>query len=67
MNILVACEESQAVCLAFRQKGHRAFSCDIVECSGGHPEWYNTNTHKHSSHRSKTFPAIAQAMAETWG
>ena len=40
MNILVACEESQAVCLAFRQKGHRAFSCDIVECSGGHPEWH---------------------------
>ena len=30
-------------------------------------KWYNTNTHKHSSHRSKTFAAIAQAMAETWG
>ena len=39
MNVLVACEESQEVCKAFRAKGHRAFSCDIQECSGGHPEW----------------------------
>lgn len=40
MNVLVACEESQEVCKAFRAKGHRAFSCDIQECSGGHPEWH---------------------------
>ena len=40
MNVLVSCEESQAVCKAFREKGHRAFSCDIQECSGGHPEWH---------------------------
>ena len=40
MNILVACEESQRVCIAFREKGHRAFSCDIQECSGEHPEWH---------------------------
>ncbi len=40
MNILVACEESQRVCSAFRAKGHRAFSCDVIECSGGHPEWH---------------------------
>lgn len=40
MNILIACEESQRVCMAFREKGHRAFSCDIIECSGGHPEWH---------------------------
>lgn len=40
MNVLVACEESQAVCKAFREKGHVAFSCDILECSGGHPEWH---------------------------
>ena len=40
MNILIACEESQRVCIAFRMKGHRAFSCDIIECSGGHPEWH---------------------------
>lgn len=40
MNILVGCEESQAVCTAFREKGHNAYSCDIVPCSGGHPEWH---------------------------
>lgn len=40
MNVLVACEESQAVCKAFRKKGHNAYSCDIVACSGGHPEWH---------------------------
>lgn len=40
MNVLVACEESQRVCIAFRDKGHNAFSCDIQECSGGHPEWH---------------------------
>ncbi len=40
MNVLVACEESQRVCSAFRSKGHNAFSCDIVNCSGGHPEWH---------------------------
>ena len=40
MRVLVACEESQAVCKAFRAKGHEAYSCDIIECSGGHPEWH---------------------------
>lgn len=40
MNVLVACEESQEVCKAFRARGHRAFSCDLQECSGGHPEWH---------------------------
>ena len=40
MNILVACEESQEVCKELRKRGHRAFSCDIQECSGGHPEWH---------------------------
>ena len=40
MNVLVACEESQRVCTAFRKKGHNAFSCDILPCSGGHPEWH---------------------------
>ena len=40
MNVLIACEESQRVCIAFRERGHRAFSCDIQECSGGHPEWH---------------------------
>lgn len=40
MKVLVACEESQEVCKAFREKGHEAYSCDIIECSGGHPEWH---------------------------
>lgn len=40
MKILVACEESQAVTKELRRLGHEAFSCDIIECSGGHPEWH---------------------------
>ena len=40
MRILVACEESQRVCTAFRNKGHEAYSCDIMDCSGDHPEWH---------------------------
>lgn len=40
MNVLVACEESQRVCTSFRERGHVAYSCDIVECSGCHPEWH---------------------------
>lgn len=40
MNILVACEESQRVTMEFRARGHEAYSCDIIDCSGGHPEWH---------------------------
>ena len=40
MRVLVACEESQAVCKAFRERGHEAYSCDLQPCSGGHPEWH---------------------------
>ena len=40
MKVLVACEESQEVCKAFRALGHEAYSCDLQECSGGHPEWH---------------------------
>ena len=40
MRVLVACEESQEVCKAFRALGHEAYSCDIQPCSGGHPEWH---------------------------
>lgn len=39
-NVLIACEESQRVCMAFRKMGHDAFSCDIIDPSGGHPEWH---------------------------
>lgn len=38
--MLVGCEESQAVTIAFRERGHEAYSCDIQDCSGGHPEWH---------------------------
>ena len=40
MKVLVACEESQAVCIEGRKLGHEVYSCDILECSGGHPEWH---------------------------
>ena len=40
MKVLIACEESQRVCTAFRERGHEAFSCDMQEPSGGHPEWH---------------------------
>ena len=40
MRVLIACEESQVVCKEFRRLGHEAYSCDILPCSGGHPEWH---------------------------
>lgn len=40
MKVLIACEESQIVCKAFRQLGDEAYSCDVLPCSGGHPEWH---------------------------
>ena len=40
MKVLVACEESQTVCIEFRKRGHEAYSCDLIDCSGGHPEWH---------------------------
>ena len=40
MRVLIACEESQVVCIEFRKLGHEAFSCDILPCSGKHPEWH---------------------------
>jgi hypothetical protein len=39
-KLLVACEESQRVCIEFRKRGWEAYSCDIEQCSGGHPEWH---------------------------
>jgi len=40
MRVLIACEESQSITIEFRKLGHEAFSCDIIDCSGGHPEWH---------------------------
>ena len=58
-RILVACEESQATTKAFRALGHEAFSCDLLPCSGGHPE--------RQTLRSKTFQGMAEAFASQWG
>lgn len=71
MKVLIACEESQTVCKAFRERGHEAYSCDIQEPSGGHPEWHigmrGCKSEERAKARSKTFPGIAAAMAEQWG
>ncbi len=40
LKVLIAFEESQEICKAFRNAGHEAYGCDIIECSGGHPEWH---------------------------
>lgn len=40
MKILIACEESQRVCMAFRERGHEAYSCDVINCLGGYPEYH---------------------------
>lgn len=40
MKVLIACEESQVVTIAFRERRHEAYSCDVIACSGGHPEWH---------------------------
>ena len=62
MKVLVACEESQEVCKAFRALGHEAYSCDIQECSGGHPEWHImedvTGILNPKDHGNNTHPAV---------
>lgn len=45
LKVLIACEESQTVCKAFRERGFQAYSCDIEPCSGGHPEWHIEELH----------------------
>ena len=40
MRVLIGCEESQAITIKAREHGHEAYSCDIKDCSGGHPEWH---------------------------
>lgn len=62
MKVIVACEESQVVCKAFRARGHEAYSCDILPCSGGHPEWHiqddvmNVIPHAHRYGQKTYFP-----------
>lgn len=54
LRVLIACEESQVVCKAFRELGHEAYSCDLQKSSGGHPEWHIKGD------------AIGVAMAREW-
>lgn len=65
MKILIACEESQRVCLAFRHKGHEAYSADIQEPATG-SKWFDYGADRQKN-ISKTFVCIAEAMAEQWG
>ena len=58
MNILVACEESQSVTIEMRKLGHRAFSCDLIECSGGHPEWHIIGDCEHLINGSVMFQTM---------
>ena len=58
MRVLVACEESQTVCKAFRALGHEAYSCDILPCSGGHPEWHLQGDVRKLMHPSKQWDLI---------
>jgi len=51
MRALIACEESQSVCIEFRKKGHEAYSCDILPCSGGHSEWHIQDDAVYTLHR----------------
>ena len=75
MNVLTACEESQRVAMSFRDKGHYAFSCDVLPCSwvsGGSKKpddtpRINLGKTRNSKLRSKTFWGVAKAMADQWG
>ena len=53
MRVLIACEESQRVCLEFRKLGHEAYSCDVQECSGGHPEYHIMGDALHEAYSEK--------------
>lgn len=59
MRVLVACEESQAVTKALRERGHEAYSCDIQDCSGGHPEWHIKGDAIEEAHSGKYDMMIA--------
>ena len=59
--MLVACEESQRVCIEFRNMGHEAYSCDLQECSGGHPEW-----HIHDNVLTVMWNSLFQTMDCIW-
>ena len=60
MRVLIACEESQRVCIEMRKLGHEAYSCDIQEPSGGHPEWHIQDD------MLKTMNGERHAIKERW-
>lgn len=69
MKVLVACEESQAVCKAFRERGHEAYSCDIQDCSGGHPEWHiqgDVLPYINGNCKFKTMDGTEYTIEEKW-
>lgn len=67
MKVLIACEESQRVCMAFREKGHEAYSCDIQNCSGGHPEWHIQGDALQIINGNTTFQTMDGEMHEIKG
>lgn len=70
MCILAACEESQRVCIEFRQRGHEAYSCDIEPCSGGHPEWHirsDVLPLLNGRCNFRTMDGAEHKMAQRWG
>ena len=69
MKVLVACEESQAVCIEGRKLGHEVYSCDILECSGGHPEWHiqgNVIPLLNGNCAFKTMDGVEHRIAGEW-
>lgn len=69
MNVLVACEESQAVTIELRRLGHKAFSCDLMECSGGHPEWHIKDSVQpilNGRCSFKTMDGAVHSIADKW-
>lgn len=67
MKVLVACEESQATTKALRALGHEAYSCDILECSGGHPEWhFNCDVFEIIKNNGGTLQNGESAFVEEW-
>lgn len=62
LNVLAICEESQAICKAFRELGHTAFSCDLQDCSGGHPEWHIKGSYEREIRYSPKYGSMFNTM-----
>ena len=68
MNVLIACEESQTITIEMKRLGHQAFSCDLQEPSGGHPEWHVKGDVSDILHSPATFLTMDGTKYEgiTW-